>query len=44
MFNNISALDFLVFAAYYLILKFVLTWVTARWPEKPLTSALGALL
>lgn len=38
-----SALDFVVFVAFFLIWKLALTLITAQWPENNFSKALGAL-
>lgn len=40
---HVSAADFVVFAAYYFVLKLIVLWVQTRWPESRLSGALGAL-
>jgi hypothetical protein len=40
---EISFLGFITFAAYYLILKALITVIVARWPESVMGEALAAL-
>lgn len=38
-----SAMDFVVFACFFFILKLAMTLIVARYPENSFSKALGAL-
>lgn len=43
MHMHVSALDFLVFAAYFFILKMIITLAVTRNPDGPIARALSVL-
>lgn len=40
---HVSALDFLIFAAYFAILKLLLLLVISRWPDSAIGRAVATL-